>query len=68
MNNRNRYEKFLDELNGDMKRRGIKKVDVWKTLGMSNATLINFLNGKSVSMDTMKKVIDFIDNPKNWKK
>lgn len=64
----NRYNKFLDELNGDMKRRGISKTDVWKSLKMSNRTVVDFLNGKSISMDTMIKVIEFIDNPINWKK
>lgn len=64
-----RYNEFLDKLKGDMNRRGIKQKDILQYYeGMSNATLINFLKGRSLTMDTMKKVLEYVDNPKNWKK
>ena len=65
----NRYNEFLDKLNGDMKRRGIKQKDILNNYpGMSNATLINFLKGRSVTLETMEKILNFVDDPENWKK
>lgn len=64
-----RYKKMLDDLFLDMKDRGIKQKDILNYYeGMSSATLINFLKGRSVSIDIMDKVINYIDDPKNWKK
>lgn len=65
---KNRYDKFLDELNADIRRRGITKSEIWKALGTSNKTVIDFLNGKSLSMSIMMRVIDYVDNQENWKK
>lgn len=64
-----RYKNMLDRLFLDMKNRGIKQKEILQHYeGMSSATLINFLKGRSVSMDVMDKVINYIDNPENWKK
>ncbi|MGL5713164.1 MAG: hypothetical protein ACRCX2_09110 [Paraclostridium sp.] len=64
-----RYKKMLDELFLDMKNRKIQQKEILQHYeGMSSATLINFLKGRSVSMDIMDKVISYIDDPKNWDK
>lgn len=68
MEKKDRYDKFLDELNGDMKRRGIKKIDVSNSLGAGNKNVVDFLNGKSLSLKMMKRVLEYVDNPENWKK
>lgn len=64
-----RYRMFLMKLREDMKSRGITQKDILEHYsGMSTATLSNFFNGKSLTKDTMEKVINYIDDPKNWNK
>lgn len=64
----NRFDKLLEELNRDMKRKGIRQKDISEGTGIPNATISNFLNGKALTRQTMDSVINYIDNPKNWKK
>lgn len=64
-----RYRMFLIKLREDMKSRGIRQKDILDHYkGMSTATLSNFFNGKSLTLDTLEKVINYIDDPKNWNK
>lgn len=64
----NRFEKFILEINLDMKRRGIKQKDIIEGTGISSSVLSKTLNGKSLSKETLEKVVEYIDDEKNWKK
>lgn len=64
----NRLEKLIFELSVDMKKRGIKQKDIIEGTGLSSSVLSKLLNGKTLSKDTLEKVINYIDDPKNWKK
>lgn len=63
-----RYQKFLDDIYMHMKKKGIKQKEILEYYKMSTSTLNNFLKGNTISIDTMDKVVAYIDDPKNWKK
>lgn len=63
-----RYKIFLMNLKEDMKKRKITQKEISLKTGLSESTITSFFNGKSLTKDTMEKVINYIDNKENWKK
>lgn len=63
-----RFKIFLMKLKDDMRERNITQKDISEKTGLSESTITSFFSGKSLTKDTLNKVIDYIDNPKNWNK
>ncbi|MGL4652624.1 helix-turn-helix domain-containing protein [Cetobacterium sp.] len=64
----NRLDKFILDLSIDMKKRGIRQRDIIEGVKISSSALSKTLNGKTLSKEILDKIINYIDNPENWKK
>ncbi|MGL5049449.1 MAG: helix-turn-helix domain-containing protein [Fusobacteriaceae bacterium] len=58
----NEIEKIIKIVEMQMKAKGLKKGDMGKDLGMSPVTIAAIFNSYKGNLDTLKKILEYVEN------
>lgn len=58
----NLYEKFLNDIQWEAKKKGITKKELSKAVGVSETQLSLIFNNKSGSIKTINSIVNFIES------